>query len=336
VDVIVRPKQPIKARGWWIVGVAETPGTLIVAPLGRYDGARAVVAGGGLARFLGLGGDELAAPGAEEALAGAGWVTVDGRPAWEVPAPLAPRALLVVGRGPAGPVSRYGPRSFEDGSGERLARALGLRELSALLGTFETAHADALPPGRLRGRHVVALTAEAERCDPDGAASFVEMRPGTPRAAVSAALLRATLAARSAPGPRAEVEAEVEALAAAGDAAVVGLPHPLRRGWMLAGEAGLAWPGSAPGAGWQLQEAGPWPRNLSRDLSTVIAEVMGPPWRATGTGPAGRVSQECTDQESAILVAERLARTMGGMTPWDRRDVMLARTWREVQTEGGA
>lgn len=335
--------RPVVARGWWIVGLAESSPQLIVAPLGRYSPAHARDLGGGLAGFLGLQRVDLRAPGAAEALAGWGWVEVDGKPAWEVPPPRAPRALLVGRRSPARIVGRYGARPFEDSGGEQLARALAVGELPALLGTFETVYDDDLDAGRLCGRHVVALDVEPAALDASDAASCVVLDRGMSRNAVSGGLLRATIAARRSPAVPSEAEAEVVALAAAGDGPGPAIAPALRRAWDLACFAGMAWPGSAPGSCWQPRPDA-WPRELARDFSGVVAEVTGPKspgsfrgvWRATATGPAGRVSRDCADLESAVLIAERLACTLGGMTPWDRRDVGLAAAWREQQAEGGA
>lgn len=344
--MIVRtePDRPVVARAWWIIGLAESSPQVIVAPLGRYSPAFARDLGGGLAGFLGIQRVDLGAPGAAEALAGWGWVEVGGKPAWEVPSPRAPRALLVGRRSPARIVGRYGPRPFEDGAGEQLARALAIGELAALLGTFETAYDDDLVAGRLRGRHVVALDVEPAALDGcEEAATCVALDRSMSRNTVSGGLLRATIAARRSLGAPSELEAEVVALAGAGDGPGPCIAPALRRAWDLAGPAGLAWPGSAPGTGWQ-PKPDVWPREMMRDFSGVVAEVMGPKspgafralWRATATGPAGRVGRDCVDLESAILVAERLARTLGGMTPWDRRDVGLALAWREQQAEGDA
>lgn len=336
------PRGPLVARGWWIIGLAESPPPrLIVAPLGRYDAAHARDLGGGLAGFLGLQRVDLRAPGAAEALAGRAWVDVGGRPAWEMPAPSAPRALLVGRRSPARIVGRHGPRPFEDSAGEQLARALGLRDLPALLGTFETAYVDELAVGRLRGRHVVALDADPAALDAEGAAACIELDRRMSRRALSGGLLRATIAARRSLGEPSEAEAEVVALAGAGDGAGVDVGPSLRRAWDLAAAAGLAWPGSATGTNWQPRPD-VWPRELVRDFSGVLAGVVCPAspgsyratWRATATGPAGRVAQDCADLESAILVAERLARTLGGMSAWERRDVGLAVGWRELQVQG--
>ncbi|MDC0719951.1 hypothetical protein [Nannocystis bainbridge] len=336
-------RAPLVARGWWMVGLAESPPRLIVAPLGRYSPAHARDLGGGdrggdLSAFLGLGHVDLQAPGAAEALAGWGWVEVGGSPAWEVPAPVAPRALLVGRRSPAF-VGRNGPRPFEDSSGEQLARALGVGELSALLGTFETAYHGELDPGRLRGRHVVTLDLDTP-LDAEGVASLAVLDRGMSRNAMSAGLLRSTIAARRGP-ELSEAEAEVLALVGAAESAGDGaVSASLRRAWDLAGPAGLAWPGSAPGSGWQRPDDS---RELVRVFAGVRAEVRGPaspesrePWRASATSHGALRSRECADLESALLVAERLARTLGGMSPWEERDVGLAAAWRCAQVEGGA
>lgn len=328
--------KSITARGRWIVGVAEPerardPWALRVASLGRYDDARRieVAPASPLAELLGVDAHDLAAPGAVEALAGVGWVEAEGL-AWKLPQPSEPRALLV-GLPARGPVALYGPRAFEHAAGARLARACGLGELDVLLGTFETMYADD-PAVSLRGRHVVVFDAEAAAMlDADerrAAASFAVIERDAPRGIASALMLRATLAARrlahAATSDSAEAEAVVVASAATGFAAARAVEMRLmQRAWSLAVQAGVAWPAARPGAGWTLT-AGPMPRNLARDFSGVRAEVSGPPWRATAAGPAGRVAQDCTDLEGALLVAERLARTLGGLAPWERRDIELA------------
>ncbi|MDC0720693.1 hypothetical protein [Nannocystis bainbridge] len=361
-----RGRRPVTVRGWWIVGLDE--GRVVAGPLGQWPAAgaeyRRLDLGPALAAALELDKSRasLRAPGAAASLAGLAWAELDGRPV-ALPIPDGVRPLLV---GPlTAAAGTWGPRAFESAAGEQLARLVRLPGLDSLLGTFETlalnddSARDAL--SRLRARHVVivgdalGMLARAAGVAPAvddlvraaeaataRAVPWPRARKGqvdlADNARTAATLVSAALDARGRRRLPGELAAEacrrwVEAGNIGPEHAADRLHH-LGAAWRQLFAAGVAWPGSRPGAGWAPDLAHDDPHGVLWDTYTATwagatLRIKGPPWEVEVSSPAWQrrlvalPRYDATCREGAHLLAEMLARAAGARSPWEQRELEI-------------